>query len=462
MILFRRVHLSILINGKSYESLHFIGIFGSGMSALAQYCVWNGIKVSGSDRLFNTNEVSDIQNKLIKAGCSIFPQNGSGCINADAVVISTAIEDSNPDIIQARKNSIPIFHRSDILATIVSQKKTIAVAGTSGKSTVTAMIWEFLFGCAKDASLITGAPLIYLEEKGLIGNAYKGSSDLLVIEADESDGSCIKYMPYISVFLNVSKDHKTIKETLSIFNILAKQSEIVITNSDDPRLKILNPKRTFGANGTFFPDSVISVIPKVAFVKGENIFSCPIPGIHNLSNLLAAICVCDLLGCSDSGLIKSAANFRGVKRRFAISYLSNNIKVIDDYAHNPEKIKAAIQTAKGFSKRILAIFQPHGFGPLKFFKNELVNTFSESLNQEDILFLLPVYYAGGTVKKDISSLDIAIAVNKKNKKAIAFENREALIKYIKEAVIPDDAILVMGARDPSLSELANNICKEIG
>ena len=253
--------MSLLINGTSCAGLHFTGILGSGMSALAQYCAWDGMAVSGSDRLLDSPDVKDTQDRLATAGCSLLPQDGSGAGTTDAVVVSTAIEDSNPDIAAARKRAIPVLHRSDVLAAIVATKKTIAVAGTSGKSTVAAMIWEFLQGCAKDASLITGAGLVRLEEQGLIGNAYKGSSDLLVIEADESDGTCVKYKPYLSVFLNVSKDHKPVAETLGLFATLAGQSDIVITNADDRQLDIIKPSRTFGATGTYAPGSVISVTP---------------------------------------------------------------------------------------------------------------------------------------------------------------------------------------------------------
>ena len=431
------------------------------MSALAQYCVWDGMRVSGSDRLCGSAEVKDTVAGLAALGCALLPQDGSGAAAADAVIVSTAIEESNPDIAAARKRGIPVFHRSDVLAAIVGTKKTIAVAGTSGKSTVAAMIWEFLQGCAKDASLITGAGLVRLEEQGLIGNAYKGSSDLLVIEADESDGTCAKYRPYLTVFLNVSKDHKPVVETIELFTTLAQQSKVVITNADDRQLDILKPSRTFGAAGTYAPSSVISVTPRVSFVRETVSYSLPLPGQHNLSNLLAALSVCDFLGCSDAGLVKSVAGYRGVKRRFSVSALPRDIKVIDDYAHNPEKIKAALQTAHGFAKRILAVFQPHGFGPTRFLKDDLVAMFSQELTKEDMLFMLPIYYAGGTVQKDISSGQIVSLVKKRGKAAIAVKDRDELVSLLNKNVAPGDAVLVMGARDPSLSGLVREIKRSL-
>lgn len=453
--------MSLLINGTSCAGLHFTGILGSGMSALAQYCAWDGMAVSGSDRLLDSPDVKDTQDRLATAGCSLLPQDGSGAGTTDAVVVSTAIEDSNPDIAAARKRAIPVLHRSDVLAAIVATKKTIAVAGTSGKSTVAAMIWEFLQGCAKDASLITGAGLVRLEEQGLIGNAYKGSSDLLVIEADESDGTCVKYKPYLSVFLNVSKDHKPVAETLGLFATLAGQSDIVITNADDRQLDIIKPSRTFGATGTYAPGSVISVTPRVSFMREALTYSLPLPGQHNLSNLLAALSVCDFLGCSDAGLIKSADGYKGVKRRFAVSVLPGNIRVIDDYAHNPEKIRAALQTARGFAGRVFAVFQPHGFGPTRFLKDDLVDMFSQELTKDDMLFLLPIYYAGGTVQKDISSAQIVSLVTKRGKTATAVKDRDELVSLLKQNAAPGDAVLVMGARDPSLSGLVEDIKRSL-
>jgi UDP-N-acetylmuramate--alanine ligase len=453
--------LSLLINGTSCARLHFTGILGSGMSAIAQYCAWDGMTVSGSDRLLGSPDVKDTQDRLVAAGCTLLPQDGSGAAAADAAVVSTAIEESNADIAAARKHGIPVFHRSDVLAAIVAAKKTIAVAGTSGKSTVAAMIWEFLHGCSKDPSLITGAGLVRLEEQGLIGNAFKGSSDLLVIEADESDGTCVKYKPYLSVFLNVSKDHKPVAETLGLFATLAGQSAVVVANADDHQLDILKSSRTFGASGTYAPGSVISVTPRVSFVREGLTYSLPLPGQHNLSNLLAALSVCDFLGCSDAGLIKAAEGYKGVKRRFAVSTLPGNIRVIDDYAHNPEKIRAAMQTARGFAKRVLAVFQPHGFGPTRFLKNDLVEMFSQELSKDDMLFLLPIYYAGGTVQKDISSAQIASLVKKRDKTAVAVSNRDELVSLLKQNVVSGDVVIVMGARDPSLSGLVEEIKRSL-
>ena len=183
----------VVVAGHQCRSVHFAGIFGSGMSALAQYLRFQGISVTGSDRFHASEDTAFIRRSLEALGCAIVPQDGSGInANTDVVCVSTAIEESNPDIAAARSHGLAIIHRSDLLAAIISEKKTIAVAGTSGKSTVTAMIFEFLTACGKSPSLISGAGLRRLEKQGLIGNAWSGASDLLVVEADESDGTLVK------------------------------------------------------------------------------------------------------------------------------------------------------------------------------------------------------------------------------------------------------------------------------
>ena len=216
----------IIVGGVECRNIHFTGIFGTGMSALAQYLRFQGITVTGSDRLLASEDTSSIRSSLEALGCGIYSQDGSGIDkDTDVVCISTAIEESNADIAAARASGLPVIHRSDLLAGIIKTKKTIAVAGTSGKSTVTAMIFEFLTACEKSPSLISGAPLRRLKKQGLIGNAFCGGSDLLVVEADESDGTLVKYSPNASVILNVSKDHKDIGELRVLFETLTLKSE---------------------------------------------------------------------------------------------------------------------------------------------------------------------------------------------------------------------------------------------
>jgi UDP-N-acetylmuramate--alanine ligase len=450
--------LSLLINGK-HCALHFSGILGSGMSA-----VGNRIAVSGSDRLAASEDMQEIKKKLEDAGCFFFPQDGSAMKKGpDALVVSTAIEETNPDVLEARRLRIPIVHRSDVLAAIASEKRTIAIAGTSGKSTVSAMVFEILTKCKKNPSLITGANLNYLEEKGLFGNAFCAASDILVIEADESDGSLVKYKPYLSVFLNLSKDHKPVAEVLDLFRTLARNSKHVIANAGDPALDLPSPKTTFGRgqNADFHPDSVETITPSIHFLLHRVTVDLPLPGQHNLENALAALLACTLFDCDMAQCAEALQGYRGVKRRFSITKLPSGITVIDDFAHNPEKVKAAVTTAQSMSQRVLAIFQPHGFGPTRFLKDDFVTAFSTTLRETDELFLLPIYYAGGTALKDISSDDLALLIQASHLRAAAPKSRDECLSKILQKATAGDAILLMGARDPSLPAFAREIAESL-
>ena len=435
------------------------------MSALAQYLRWQGLEVSGSDRLLTSEDTALVRLGLHKIGSSLFPQDGTGIREStDAVCVSTAIENSNPDIAAARSRNIPVVHRSDILASIVQSKKTIAVAGTSGKSTVTAMIFEFLTSCGLSPSVISGAAILRLEKEHLIGNAFCGSSDLLIIEADESDGTLVKYSPYLSVFLNVSKDHKTIQDVLSLFGKLADNSEINITNADDPLLNDIVSHRRFGIEqaATWKPQWYRLTPRASTFSRYGFTYHLPLPGLHNLSNCAAALSVCELLGCSPESLVKAVESYQGVSRRFTIINTNDDVIVVDDFAHNPEKIKAALCAARGLAERIHVIYQPHGFGPTRFLKNEYIEVFRSQLTSADSLFLLPIYYAGGTAQQDISSADIIDGLGEVPYAASVPESRTELLEQLKKKVSPGDCVLLMGARDPSLSPFALKITDLFG
>ena len=456
--------LKFILDGQTFPALHFAGIMGSGMSAIAQYLAWSGHSITGSDRIAFAEELRDSKEKLERCGCRIFPQDGSGLArNAEALVISSAIEDDNPDIAAARKRALPILHRSDLLAAIVASRRTLAVCGTSGKSTVAAMIFEVLRACGKSPSLLTGANLIRLNEEGLLGNAYKGDSDLLVVEADESDGTLVKYRPELAVFLNLSKDHNSVAVTLNLFQRLCAQTSLVMKNADDPGLDPLDAARAFGLSdhADCRPDSIQAVSPHVRFrMRGQD-FELPMAGAHNLANALAALCVCASQECAYEEMAGPLREFRGIMRRLSVSRTPGGITFIDDYAHNPEKIKAALLAARDFGNRVFAVFQPHGYGPTRFLQEELVETFSQLVRGDDEVFFLPIYYAGGTVKKDISSEALSARIARRGIRSSAPQDRLALIAGLKERAKSGDVVILMGARDPSLSLFAREIMKSL-
>jgi UDP-N-acetylmuramate-alanine ligase len=456
---------ALVIKEHRCRSVHFTGIFGSGMSALAQYLRFQGISVSGSDRFHASEDTAGIRRSLEGLGCAIVRQDGSGVGgDTDVVCVSTAIEDTNPDIAAARGCGIPIVHRSDLLAAIIDTKKTIAVAGTSGKSTVTAMIFEFLTACEKTPSLISGAGLRRLERQGMIGNAWSGGSDLLVVEADESDGTLVKYRPEVTLLLNVSKDHKSVDEITAMFATLASRSGRIVSNADDPVLLSLRADVRFGRNGsaTWRSDREELLPISVKLHRNGRSYHLPLPGGHNLENLRAALCVCDELGCDGPALVDAVKNFEGVARRFFVTRTKQNVYVVDDFAHNPAKIAAVVRAARGLSGRIIAIYQPHGFGPTRFLKDDYISTFRATFLKHDSLYLLPIYYAGGTAQKNISSEEIINGLGLVAFKVQALMDRDELLVRIQANARPGDCVLLMGARDPSLPALAKKIAGLFG
>jgi UDP-N-acetylmuramate--alanine ligase len=455
----------LVVNERPCRRIHFTGIFGSGMSALAQYLRFQGIQVSGSDRLLASEDTAAIRQALDGLGCAIVQQDGSGVGAAtDVVCVSTAIEDTNPDIAAARRHAIPVIHRSDLLNAIMATKRSIAVAGTSGKSTVTAMIFEFLAACGKSPSLISGAGLRRLEKQGLIGNAFAGGSELLVVEADESDGTLVKYRPDLSVILNVSKDHKSIDEISALFETLISRSSWTASNADDPVLASLAATVRFGRNGrgTWRPDRAELLPTSVRLVRNGVDHVLPLPGEHNLENLCAALCVCEQLGCEQPALADAVKGYEGVARRFFVTRTARTVYVVDDFAHNPAKIAAVVRAARGISGRILAVYQPHGFGPTRFLKDEYIGTFRASFRESDSLYLLPIYYAGGTAHKNISSEDIISGLGPVPFRAEALTGRDELFARLQADAKPEDCVLLMGARDPSLPGLVRKVVELFG
>lgn len=447
------------------RSVHFAGIFGTGMSALAQYLRFRGIAVSGSDRLLASEDTASMKKILDGLGCVIVDQDGSGVTeDTDVVCVSTAIEGSNPDIAAAHARGLPVIHRSDLLAGIIASKRTITVAGTSGKSTVTAMIFEFLNACGKSPSLISGAPLRRLEGEGMIGNAYCGASDLLVVEADESDGTLVKYAPEAAVILNISKDHKSIGEIRGYFEVLLFRSQWTLLNMDDHLLNAMPATMTFGLNNnaSWRPDREELLPASVKLFHNGIEYHLPLPGAHNLENLRAALCVCEHFGCEEKGLAEAVRNFEGVARRFTVIETGKGIHVVDDFAHNPAKITAAVSAARGLSDRIIAVYQPHGFGPTRFLKDEYMATFRNIFRKNDMLYLLPIYYAGGTAVKDISSEDIISGLGSVPFNAEAVRDRDELLTRLQANAKSGDCILIMGARDPSLPALVKKVVELLG
>ncbi len=452
-------------DGFGLGRLHFAGVAGSGMSALAQFVAMKGGRATGSDRSFDRGERADARARLEALGVAIHPQDGSGIKGACAgLVVSTAVEEEVPDVAAARRLGVPVLHRSELLAYLVARYRTVAVTGTSGKSTTVAMIFEILRGAGRDPSVITGGELIALQGTGHWGNAWAGASDLLVIEADESDGSVVRYHPAVGVVLNLQKDHKEMGAVATMFRAFRAQvrEQAVVGEAENlrefaPGARVFGFDQSTGLRG----ENLICGAEGSTFRVGEGRFILPVPGRHNVENALAALAACSVLGVSLKEMVGPLASFQGVARRFQVLGTGRGVTVVDDFAHNPAKVAASIRAAHLRAERILAIFQPHGFGPLKFLRQDFVEAFARELHPQDRLWFLDVFYAGGTAAKDISSAEVIAEIASLGTAAEYAPSREGLVARLGTEARAGDLILLMGARDPSLPGLARQILERL-
>jgi UDP-N-acetylmuramate--alanine ligase len=440
---------------------HYAGLGGSGMSALAQFQVMIGGRASGSDRAFDRGERADARAKLERLGIRIVPQDGRG-IDGDcsALVVSTAVEEDVADVAAARARAVPIVHRSDVLARFVADHRTIAIAGTSGKSTTVAMAFEILEGAGRRPSVITGGDLSILEERGLWGNAWSSGSDLLVVEADESDGSLVKYRPAIGVVLNLQRDHKEESEVARMFATFRERTRERLIVGEGENLAGLAAGALvfgFGPQAEVRGESLELSADRSRFTVGPTAFELPTPGRHNVENALAAIAACHAAGVPIAAMAGPLAGFRGVGRRFQVVGRSRGIEVIDDFAHNPAKLEAALATAQRRAGRVLAVYQPHGYGPTRFLRRDFVDSFVRALRPQDRLWMLEVFYAGGSAQRDFSAADLVAEIAARGARAEFAPSRSRLVERLATEAREGDLVLVMGARDPSLSDLARSV-----
>lgn len=456
-------------NAKKRLRYHFVGIGGIGMSGLAQIIKAQGHLVSGSDRKNDNNITPEIFDKLRGQGIKLYPQDGSGISNLmDFVVISSAIEEDNPDLKKTSLQNIQIIKRSELLGRLFNDKHGIAIGGSNGKTTVCGMVSWILDMAGYDPTVVGGGYFKnYITDKSL-GNAKLGTSDIVVIEADESDGSLVNYMPRVSVITDLSKDHKTIDELRKLFSKFAENtSRTIIINESCFRFISINGKLKtvvkYGEDiGVDIRGSQISCSSlESKFEVNGCEFKLNIPGLYNVFNALAAITVARVEGIPDNEIKRALESFKGVRRRMEIVGEKNGIKVIDDYAHNPKKIQASIAAARINGTRLIVIFQPHGYGPTKFLREDFISTFAREILPDDILLMPEIFYAGGTAKKVISSKEIINDLEKKGINAFFIPTRRDIINEVKQRANPGDCILVMGARDDSLTDLCHAILKSL-
>jgi len=453
---------------KDFNNPFFIGVAGSGMSALAQYLNGIGKNVAGSDRFFSPGIFNETRDKLEAEGIKCFIQDGSGISpETDLVIASTAIEDTVTEVQKARQLGIPILKRSELLALIAKSKRTIAVAGTSGKSTTSAMLFDILHYAGLYPSIISGAGLISIIKQGKIGNAYVGEGDWLVIEADESDGSIVQYEPEIGLLLNIDKDHQEIKELIDLFTIFRNNSKKFITNQSHELAKKLSLDNCIDfSTGTEAEAGVIASGFHqsgftISFDIGKTRFDMHQSGKHNMENAVAAVAAAIQAGVDVETCSKALSKYEGIYRRFQVYGNKHGVWFVDDYAHNPVKCAAAIKACHPVAPKVIAWFQPHGFKPTKFLRADFVKEIGDALRPEDEIWFSEIYYAGGTAIKDISANDLIEDLRANGKSAFYVADRSEFLNEARSHFSSNCVLLLMGARDPSLEEFAKKTWQQL-
>lgn len=454
---------------NDFKTVFFIGIAGTGMSAIAQWLAETGKQVSGSDRYFLPGEFNDIRNKLEALGIRCFLQNGEGISSVtDLVVVSTAVEDTVPEVQKAMQLNIQIIKRSELLSLIAASKKTIAIGGTSGKSTTCAMLFDILQHANKNPGIISGAGLVSIIKEGRIGNAKAGAGDLLVIEADESDGSIVQYKPEVGVLLNIDKDHKEMDTLMEIFSEFRNNTlKLFVVNQAQAGARQLSRNKAhdfsadpdypagYQANGFSQQGLTISF-----HINGED-FILNTVGKHNMENALAASAVANQLGVELITCAEVLKSYEGIYRRHQVLGKKHGVWLIDDYAHNPVKCAVSIEACKQIAPRVIAWFQPHGYGPTRFLRHDFVTEIGRVLRPEDEIWMSEIFYAGGTTTKDISASDLINDLKEKGKQAFFVEDRNTFLEIVRPHLTTDCVLLLMGARDPSLENFAKQVWEQL-
>lgn len=449
------------------KNIHFVGIGGIGMSGLAYILLKMGYRVSGSD--LESNKLTE---KLAMLGGKIFKGHMSDNLpeETQVVVYSSSINSGNQEIIEARKRKLHVVKRAEVLGELLNAKKGIAVTGTHGKTTTTSLISVMLEKCKLDPTVIIGGEVDIFG-----GNAKFGSSEYIVAEADESDGSFLYLKPFISVITNIEMEHvdyyKTLNDAIDSYSAFAanlKRNGILFYNYDDENTKKVlenfkGNKESFGfakesdiypidikMNG--FKSSFLCVYKKE--VIGKVFLS--IPGRHNILNSLAAILVGFRLGLTFDNITQSLQTFSGTKRRFHLRADSDGVMLIDDYAHHPTEIRAVLDACRNWKdRRLIVIFQPHRYTRTKF----LVSEFGRCFKGVDKLILTDIYAASEEPIEGVSVKNIYDRVKNHGLDDVTIMAKDSIVDHIIRLKKRGDMIMVMGAGD--IKEVADELSKRL-
>lgn len=459
------------------KNFHFVGVGGIGMSALAAGAAACGFTVSGSDRGAEKAENAPLINALKSSGIAIYPQDGSrfssGNVLPDALVYSTAIEEDNPDFTAA--GDLPRLHRSEFLRLLLEKfdRISIAVTGSCGKSSVTAYLAETLEALGADPVMISGALSKRYRSEENAGNFRAGKGNYLVFEADESDKSLLAYGADYALILNIGTDHYSQEELAEVFSgflknirrgaVISRQVAEALGNNFPaaPDIRIFDD-----APGIVPPESALAeyfpgIEPKALFGDGKSI-KLPASGRHAALNALAIRTLCRMMEFDDRKTCAALEKFDGVWRRNDFAGITpSGAAVFDDYAHNPEKILSCLSGMReSVPGKVLAVFQPHGYKPFGFMENTLFELMEDFLRKDDRFILLEPFYAGGTSSFSPHAADVCAKWQSNSADKARFmtmPDRETLKEFLLKEGKAGDVIVIMGARDNSLSLFAASL-----
>jgi len=460
--------------------LFMIGIGGVGMSALAALLRRMGYDIAGSDRDLSNPGRSSVFERLQAAGIRLYPQDGSGprSEQPDAVVYTSAVEPGNPDL--PSNPDVPAFRRARVLAAAAARlpARTIAVAGSAGKTTVTAWIATTLNRLGRPTAAVCGGSIRDFEQfAGTPANFFAPPDpEWIVFEADESDGSLVEYTPDVGIVLNIGTDHLERSALEHLFRSFLKSSGRRVVSVDLAGLVRGFPETTyvfvppgsrrpprFRAAGFTGPPCGVRTGPdglRFTLTPGGRFHVQSQFGNHSAANACAVVAAvrAALQTEIDIRQLKSAlCSFAGVRRRFErVGTTPAGATVIDDFAHNVEKIASSLATAQALSERVVAVFQPHGYGPLGFMRKPLMQILKKMLRSRDLFVFLPVYYAGGTTSFRPTSEEVAEEAGNAGPAVVCARDRDALAAELRAAP-RGTMVLIMGARDPSLSAWAESL-----
>jgi UDP-N-acetylmuramate--alanine ligase len=454
----------------------FCGIGGSGMLPLASIVRAGGARVAGSDRSLDAGRTAPKFDYLRSLGIKLFPQDGTGLKAGMTLVTSAAVEETVPDVIRARELGLDHLTRPEFLARLLnSAHRSVAVGGTSGKSTVTGMIGWILHACHRRPTVMNGAVMKnFVTPEAPFASAIVGDPELFVSEVDESDGSIALYKPDVAVLTNISLDHKELDELRELFAHFLNSSRKAVLNLDDPETRALSetvpPDKVIGygfdSPGADFMGKELQLdgdgVTFAVEAEGERYdVRLAIPGRHNASNALAAIAATRALGVRLEDAAAALARFEGLRRRLETVGTAGGVTIIDDFAHNPDKIDATLATLRAKPGRLLILFQPHGYGPLTKMGEELAESFANGMAEGDRLYLPDPVYHGGTVERRRGSDWLAEQLNARDRHAEHIPERAKIGDALIAEARDGDRIVIMGARDDTLGEFARELVERL-